>query len=343
MRWIFLIIFFLGKEVAGMREGSPLLRDLSLAMATKSHNQFFLFLFTCSLAKYPEIKKLMGSDPWFKYEILALIVIQFTLAYLMRDVSWTTLFLAAYFIGAFPSQSLIVGVHDICHNIPFGNGRPLQNRLFGILANLPTAIPSSVAFKKYHILHHRYMGVEEIDPDLPTSFEARMFYNSITKLVWVILQPFWFALRPLVINPIAPKGLEILNIVVQFSVNYIVVYFWGIKPLVYMFASTILGAGLHPMAAHFIAEHYMFEKGCETYSYYGPGNYLTFNVGYHNEHHDFPSIPGSRLPLVKKIAAEYYDDLPHHTSWIKVIWDFITDPRIGPYARIKRPNSKKTQ
>ena len=37
----FLIIFFLGKEVTGMREGSPLLRDLSLAMATKSHNQFF--------------------------------------------------------------------------------------------------------------------------------------------------------------------------------------------------------------------------------------------------------------------------------------------------------------
>ena len=69
-----------------MRKGSPLLIDLSLAMATKSHNQFF-FLFTCSLAKYPEIKKLMGSDPRFKYEILALIVIQFTLAYLMRDVS----------------------------------------------------------------------------------------------------------------------------------------------------------------------------------------------------------------------------------------------------------------
>ena len=95
------------------------------------------------------------------------------------------------------------------------------------------------------------------------------------------------------------------------------------------------------MAGHFIAEHYMFEEGFETYSYYGPGNYLTFNVGYHNEHHDFPSIPGSKLPLVKKIAAEYYDNLPYHTSWIKVMWDFIIDPRIGPYARVKRPKVKK--
>lgn len=80
----------------------------------------------------------------------------------------------------------------------------------------------------------------------------------------------------------------------------------------------------------------MFAKGFETYSYYGPLNAITWNVGYHNEHHDFPSIPGSRLPLVRKIAPEYYDDLPQHNSWVKVLFDFIMDPSIGPYARVKR-------
>ena len=185
------------------------------------------------------------------------------------------------------------------------------------------------------------MGVEEIDPDLPTKFEAWIFCNSIAKVMWVILQPFFYAIRPMVINPLIPSGLEILNIVVQLVFDFLVVQFWGLKSLVFMAASTILGTGLHPLAGHFIAEHYMFEEGCETYSYYGSGNWLTFNVGYHNEHHDFPSIPGSKLPLVKKIAAEYYGNLPYHTSWTKVIWDFITDPRIGPYARVKRAQTKK--
>ena len=41
----------------------------------------------------------------------------------------------------------------------------------------------------------------------------------------------------------------------------------------------------------------------------------------------------SSLSEVRKIAPEYYDNLPHHTSWVKVIYDFITDPAIGPYAR----------
>ena len=39
---------------------------------------------------------------------------------------------------------------------------------------------------------------------------------------------------------------------------------------------------------------------------------------------------------VKKIAPDFYDNLPYHTSWVKVIWDYIFCADIGPYARVKR-------
>ncbi len=39
-----------------------------------------------------------------------------------------------------------------------------------------------------------------------------------------------------------------------------VVYFWGVKAIMYLLLGSLLGGGLHPMAGHLIAEHYMFLK-----------------------------------------------------------------------------------
>lgn len=39
---------------------------------------------------------------------------------------------------------------------------------------------------------------------------------------------------------------------------------------------------------------------------------------------------------VKKIASEYYDDLPQYSSWVKVLYNFIMDDTLSPYSRVKR-------
>ena len=36
------------------------------------------------------------------------------------------------------------------------------------------------------------------------------------------------------------------------------------------------------------------------------------------------------------MAPEFYDNLPCHNSWIRVLYDFITCSEMGPYSRVKR-------
>jgi len=66
---------------------------------------------------------------------------------------------------------------------------------------------------------------------------------------------------------------------------------------------------------------------------------LCFNVGYHNEHHDFPQIPGCRLHQLRKLAPEYYESLSSYTCWVQVIWDYISNPEISPFSRVLRKSS----
>jgi hypothetical protein len=63
----------------------------------------------------------------------------------------------------------------------------------------------------------------------------------------------------------------------------------GWPPLKYLIVSSIFAIGLHPLGARWIPGH-RSRHGQETYSYYGPLNKVSFNVGYHNEHHDIVAV-----------------------------------------------------
>jgi sphingolipid 4-desaturase/C4-monooxygenase len=36
------------------------------------------------------------------------------------------------------------------------------------------------------------------------------------------------------------------------------------------------------------------------------------------------------------MAKEFYQDLPHHKSWVYVIWQFVWDKEVGLWCRVKR-------
>jgi sphingolipid 4-desaturase/C4-monooxygenase len=286
------------------------------------------------LAKYPQIETLYGPCPRTKYVCIALVTAQLLVSYSLRDAPWWLLFVVAYLFGGVANQAPFLALHELSHNLAFKS--PLGNRAFSLFANLPAGIPAAATFKHYHLLHHTHQGTERFDTDLPTALESRVFRGKLRKTIWLAFQGLAYGLRPLLVHPKKPDGWELLNVAVQLTFNVAIYWAWGAKALAYLPLSSVLVMGLHPIAGHYISEHYMFAPGQETYSYYGPLNRITFNVGYHNEHHDFPYIAGSRLPELKRIAPEFYDSLHSHTSWTRTLWRFVTDPTIAITNRTKR-------
>lgn len=294
------------------------------------------------VAAHPEIKKLFGPNHNTKYVAFASFALQLSALHLLQGASWYTWLFVTYTLSGTINHSLTLAVHEASHNL-CAKGMT-ANRIIGIFANLCMGIPASASFRRYHLEHHRYQGEDHVDVDIPHPIEGFIFSNSTPmKIIWCFLQPAFYSLRPLFTSPKQPGKWEFINIAAVIVFDASIYYFFGLAGVFYCVFGTLLGMGIHPVAGHFISEHYVMNKGQETYSYYGPLNWFTYQVGFHNEHHDFPFVCGSNLYKVRQIAPEFYDTLPHYHSWIKVIWDYIVDDLISPFNRVKRVTLTKQE
>lgn len=290
------------------------------------------------IKKYPEIKNLMGRNVNTIYYILGIVGLQLVVAYFVSSQAWWVLLIAAYCIGAFANHALFVLMHDCSHNMVFKNRS--ANIFAGMLCDLPNGFPVSAGFRKYHLKHHAFQGDYELDADLPSRWEATLIGNGFFgKALWLLLFPVFQGLRPPRLKEIkfSNKWLWI-NSGLVIGFNLAVFYFIGWSAIAYFLVSFFFSVGLHPVGARWIQEHYLVAPPQETYSYYGPLNILAFNVGYHNEHHDFSYIPWNNLPKVKAIAPEFYDTLIYHTSWSKLLWRWLVDSDLSLYSRTLRNN-----
>ena len=288
------------------------------------------------IAKYPEVRKLMGPHPASAIWIVALVAVQWLVAYFVQDLSWIWIFVAAYFFGAFVNHALYVLSHECTHNLVFR--KTLHNRLMGIVTDFALAAPSAMAFRKYHLLHHQCLGQYDMDGDVVCHTEGRLVGNSAwRKALWVFFLGVSQGLRPLKVKNV--KGFDkwiLANNLIVIAVDIFIFFVIGPAALAYLALSTLFALGLHPVGGRWIQEHYLTKEGQETYSYYGPLNKTCFNMGYHNEHHDFANVAWNNLPKVKKLAPEYYDTLKSYKSWTAVLLKFIFDPSMSTYSRIVR-------
>ncbi len=290
------------------------------------------------LKAHPEIKKLIGKKNVNTFWItLFCVSLQIAMAFALQNQPWYIIGLAAYCVGAFAAHTLFVCIHDSAHNLVFR--KVWMNVANGILANFPTLLPTAISFKNFHLKHHAFQGVHELDADLPDWYEAKLINNySIGKAIWLFLFPVFQVIRTLRCKELFMFDKHVVaNILVQLLFNVVIFYFTGFAGIAYLTLSFFLSVGLHPLGARWIQEHFLtFEGEQETFSYYGPLNTINLNVGYHNEHHDFPSISWNNLPKIKAIAPEYYETLHYHTSYTKLLFQFIFSQEISLYSRIMR-------
>jgi len=287
---------------------------------------------------HPEVEKLQGKELLTAPVSFLLLGSILSLAYIVQTYQWNWLYiiLLAYSVGAFINHCQWVMVHELTHDLAFDS--PKWNEMLLLVNNLAHIIPSGISFRYHHRNHHAYLNETYTDMDVPSEIEDRIFGHTIIgKATWIS----FFSVIQSVRTLRSPQPFEwalVYNVVGNVIFTIMVATMIGAKGLGFMILSSLLSIGLllHPLGARWIAEHWVFSAPQETYSYYGPINTVALNIGYHNEHHDFMRIPWTKLPVLRSIAPEFYNSLYSHSSYVKVLWVFITDPRFTLRSRVVR-------
>ena len=288
---------------------------------------------------HPEVRQLMVRNPWTALIALSIVMFQTAIAYGFGKLGfsyWWLSLLVAYFVGAFANHANYVIIHDATHNLILP--RKSWNIFVAILADLPNLTPGAMGFRVYHLKHHSHQGDYEHDADLANLWEARLVGNVwYRKALWLMLFPVFQLTRPPRLKTITMRDRWfVLNLVCAILYDVGVVWLCGWAGLLYLAFSFFFSIGLHPVGARWIQEHYTNDPEQETYSYYGPINRVCLNMGYHNEHHDLPSIPWNNLPRLRAMAPGFYDTLKCHRSWTRLLFQFIFDKRYSLFSRIER-------
>jgi sphingolipid delta-4 desaturase len=288
---------------------------------------------------HPEVRQLVERNPYTSLIAFAIVVLQTMIAFWMARLGigyWWLSLLLAYGVGAFANHANYVIIHDATHNLIFRNKN--GNKLVAILADLPNLTGGAMGFRVYHLKHHAHQGDYEHDADLASLWEARLVGNKwYSKAIWLMFFPFFQLTRPPRLKAITMWDRWVaVNLICAVLYDALIIYFLGWAALLYLVFSFLFSIGLHPLGARWIQEHYTNDPEQETFSYYGLINRLCLNVGYHNEHHDFPSVSWNNLPRLRAMAPEFYNNLKYHSSWSRLLFQFIFDKRYSLFSRIER-------
>jgi len=252
-------------------------------------------------------------------------------------------------VAPYIDLGVLVLLHEVSHNLVFKekNVKAPKNRLLGILCNSVMLVPISEIFRQHHNVHHLTLGDIATDVDVPLRSEVKFVGNSkILKALWLALNVFVLPYRSMQKLPPNWNIFMVLNWVSSIGLG--VVLLFTCKPmLVYLLLGAVLSQSLHPSNTRQVQRHIrqfkddrleaqegvfipLEKRKMNTFSYYGPMNAVTLNVGYHVEHHDFANISWTKLPELRRIAGEkwYPSNYAYNSRGVMDIINFVLDDDI---------------
>jgi sphingolipid 4-desaturase/C4-monooxygenase len=277
---------------------------------------------------HPEVQGLYGHDSSTQALIVVLVAAHFAVARWLARASLGPWFAATLIVGPTLAHAIGVLVHETAHNLVAKGTR--ANKAWSLFLNLPLGAPAVIVFRAQHALHHRHLA--DADPNrgqdtqAPTPAEdAWAGTSSLRKLFSFTFGRYFWKTRPA--NKVSLDAWMAANWVTTLGALGLVFTQWGAAAALYLVCSSLLAFGPHPFGARRLSEHLPVRTSQPTNSYYGPLNALSFNVGYHVEHHDFPNVPWTRLKKLRALAHTAYDDLFSFTSWTRLILAYVLDAR----------------
>jgi sphingolipid 4-desaturase/C4-monooxygenase len=286
---------------------------------------------------HPSVKKLYGHDNRTALYAAATIALQVSLAYACRG-SFKLAVLLGCTIGPFVDAGALCFIHEATHMLVFAS--PAYNRVMSIFTNMVMVMPLSEIFRQHHSAHHKNLGDDAFDVDVPTDFEIEFVGNSsVRKALWLAFNMIILPARSLTRLPVLVDRFLILNWVVCLTFGATTLLL-SRASFLYLILSLLQSQGLHPANSRQVQEHVYDGRESQrapsatrapTYSYYGVQNKFTLNVGWHLEHHDFPRIPWTRLPELRAIAGDTWYPLSaaHQSRGPWTMINFVMNSKIS--------------
>ena len=85
------------------------------------------------------------------------------------------------------------------------------------------------------------MNLPDLDPDLPSEWEVKYVKGPVMKLLFMIMLPLFYSLRPLFVRPLPPNLFEVLNLTTIVISNYLIYIYLGPSALLWLILSTYFG------------------------------------------------------------------------------------------------------